>query len=120
MFWDVNDFWTDSSKTKKVKAYRRKSNYYEKKTDTLQEELNEINRLLNSAESGYGMMRGGITTSVENSVEYQFYESKTRVLKKAQENIGILISKRDVINAQKNNVYSLYRRYYTLARREDD
>lgn len=120
MFWDTTDFWTDSSKTKKIKAYRRKSNYYEAKTDDLQELVDEIDRLLNTAQTGYGMVRGAISTSVENVTKYKFYELETIVFRKAQENIEKLSTKKAAVNTQKNRAYSLYRKYYNLARREDD
>lgn len=119
MFYDTTEWWTDSNQTKKVKAYRRKSNYYESKKDDLQQSIDKINRLLKQVESDYGLGTHNISTVYDNVLEYKFYEVETAMFKKTEDIIKILKTKRDVIVAEKNTASSLRKKYYNLAKRED-
>lgn len=119
MFYDTTEWWTDSSQTKKVKAYRRKANYYERKREDLQDYLDKINNLLSRAESDYGLGTRNISTVVDAVLEYKFYEVESEMFRKTEEIINSLKNKRDVIVAEKEKASTLRQKYYNVARQED-
>lgn len=120
MFYDTVDWFSDSNKTKKIKAYRRKSNYYESKSDDLQRSINKLNKLLNRAKSDYRLGSHNITTSIEHVLKYRFYHAETAMFKKTEELIGVLENKKNTVVSEKNKANTLYKKYYNLAQREDD
>ncbi|MEF9920491.1 MAG: hypothetical protein RR945_05695 [Erysipelotrichaceae bacterium] len=119
MFWDIYDLWGDSNQTLKVKALRRKSNYYEDKYDDLNDYLSTINKLLGSAENTYGLYSKTISCANGNVLQHTYYESESNMYNEADSIITLLEGKRDIIKQQKNSAYDLYRYYYNRAIKED-
>lgn len=119
MFWDTWDYFTDDSKTKKIKSYRRKSNYYEKKSNTLEDYLNEINSLIRDAEDNYNLGRAKISTDIVNVIKYQYYEAESDMHDQSESILSHLRTKRDTLSRQLQIAKSLRKKYYNLAIRED-
>lgn len=119
MFWDTMDLWLDDNQIRKVKALRRKSNYYEGKYDDLNSYLSTINKLLSSAENTYGLWKKTISSASGNVLQYKYYESKSSMYSEADNLVSILESNRTIISRQKSKTYDLYRYYYYQAIRED-
>ena len=115
MFWDTWDYWTDDSKTKKIKSYRRKSNYYEEKYNSLSSSLTTINRLLSDAKQNYKLIGTGITYVNDDVINRRYYDTEANLYNKLSNVITDLENCRDIISTQKNNAYNLYQTYYRKA-----
>lgn len=119
MFWDTCDFWTDDSKTRQVKAYRRKSNYYEKKKKSLENYLDIINGMLQEAENNYHL--GTYTTigSQDDVLHCLYFETESKMYQQTDELLESLKTKKESLKKQKDKAKELYQKYYNLAIKED-
>ena len=115
MFWDTWDYWTDDPKTKRIKSYRRKSNYYEEKYNTLSDSLTTIDRLLSDAKYHYNLIGTGITYVNDDVINRRYYDTETTLYKKVSVIINDLEDSKRIISTQKNNAYQLYVTYYRKA-----
>lgn len=115
MFSDTREHLWDDDETKDLKAKKRRSNYYEKKRDSLQSDLTEINKLINQAKSDYKLMQGKIVQPKEHVMQYEFYQTKSNMHEKSKKIITELESKRDVLKKAKDEAEGLRQKYYNEA-----
>lgn len=119
MFWDTWDYWTDDRKTKKIKSYRRKSNYYEKKSNNLEDYLTEINSLIRDAESHYNLGKRNASTEVNDVMKYKYYQAESNMYSQTESILSHLKAKRDILKNQLQVAKNLWKKYYNLAIKED-
>ena len=120
MFWDTMDFFTDSQKIKRVKSYRRKSNYYESKSDSLSRSLVVIDHELSDAKSDYGLGNASISGSKDNILTYRYYNTETSMHNQTARLLSQLENQRNVLKQARDEAQRLYREYYNFAIREDE
>lgn len=115
MFWDTWDHWGDDPKTKEIKSYRRKSNYYEDKYNYLTNSLSTINRLLSEAKQNYNLIGTGIAYVNDDIINRRYYDTEAEMFKKLSTVITDLEKQRNTVTTQKDNAYNLYQQYYRKA-----
>ena len=86
-----------------MKEYRRKSNYYEEKYESIVDSLSKLNQQLSDIKSNYGLE------------DYQYGECEGKLKKKISTLLSKLESKRDVLIVQQRIVYDLFITYYNYA-----
>lgn len=115
MFWDTWDYWTDDSKTKEIKSYRRKSNYYEDKYNTLSDSLITINRAISEAKENYKLIGSSISYVNDDIINKRYYDTEATLYSQLSSIISDLEDQRNILIRQKNIAYDLYKTYYGKA-----
>lgn len=115
MFYDTWDFWFDDDETRKIKKYRRMSNYYENKYNNLLDSYIEINNLMFDVKNNYRLDQNVIKYVTGDVVRYQYSECEDKMISKIWEVIDYFEEMQDLIGKQRDNAYELYIKYYNLA-----
>lgn len=101
--------------TRRVKEYRRKSNYYEEKYESIVDLLSKLNQQLSDIKSNYGLEDYAPSYVRDDIVQYQYGECEGKLKKKISTLLSKLESKRDVLIVQQRIVYDLFITYYNYA-----
>ena len=115
MFYNTWDSWFDDDETRKLKKYRRMSNYYESKYNNLYDSYIEINNLMSDVKNNYGLDKSVIKYVSDDVMRYQYSECEDKMISKIWEVIDYFEEMQDLIGRQRDNAYELYIKYYNLA-----
>lgn len=114
MFYNTSDSWFDDDETRKIKKYRRMSNYYESKYNNLLDSYIEINNLISDVKNNYGLDKSVIKYVSDDVMRYQYSECEDKMISEIWEVIEYFEEKLDLIGKQRDVAYELYKQYHNL------
>lgn len=120
MFWDTIDLFTDSPQASQTKKYRRKSNYYEDKSQRIENLLRTCKTMLEQTQNTYKLGSHSISTSMENVMCYRYYEEKTYLFEQTNNKLDRFNEKIQILNRELTKAQTLHQKYYNLAIRGED
>lgn len=114
MYWDTWDYLSDSEKTLRIKSYRRKSNHYETKRNSLSSKCDKIKKKITEIKS-LEVSFSGVATLETHVMRYNFHEAEGKMLKKMEASLEFYEDELSRMRKLKNDAETLYYRYRNLA-----